>query len=118
EYNSKDVPTADGNVNGNIRFGQPGYMIVRVALHEIAHTLGIGTSSEYRNLIADGVFTGATATALLKELDNDPNAVLKGDQTHFWPYGLNKEGEFNGEEDGIKHCKIVRAILVDMGWVD
>ncbi|MBN2525679.1 MAG: hypothetical protein JXR76_04735, partial [Deltaproteobacteria bacterium] len=28
EYNSKDVPTADGNVNGNIRFGQPGYMIV------------------------------------------------------------------------------------------
>src|SRR5262245_48282748 len=37
------VATADGNFNGNIRFGSNrSYMTERTALHEISHTLGIG----------------------------------------------------------------------------
>lgn len=40
------VPTADGNLNGTIRFGSNrSYMTERTALHEIAHTIGVGTSS-------------------------------------------------------------------------
>ena len=40
------VPTADGNINGTIRFGSNrSYMNERTALHEIAHTIGVGTSS-------------------------------------------------------------------------
>lgn len=35
------VPTANGSYNGTINFG--GQIGTRVALHEISHTLGVGT---------------------------------------------------------------------------
>jgi hypothetical protein len=46
------VPTADGNFNGNIRFGaNRAYMNERTALHEISHTLGLAR----RRLSTSGV---------------------------------------------------------------
>ena len=44
---SPGTPTADGNYNGHIRFG--GQISKRVALHEIAHTLGIGQYRTWRD---------------------------------------------------------------------
>ncbi|MBN1759867.1 MAG: hypothetical protein JW863_16190 [Chitinispirillaceae bacterium] len=109
------VGTADGSFSGSIRFGENrSYMAVLTALHEIAHTVGVGTTNEYRNLIVDGIFTGTKATAMLRELTGDPNAELHGDQQHFWPYGLNYASEYESDDDYVYHCKIVNAMYQDM----
>jgi len=109
------VPTADGNVNGSIRFGGSDYMNHITAMHEIAHTLGIG-HPDFAALISGGIYTGALATAKLRELTGDPTAELHGDTMHFWPYGLNYVSEVESEQDLIFHCYIVEAIVADMGW--
>lgn len=114
-YYNTDVPTADGNSNGTIRFGaNRSYMLACTAMHEIAHTVGIGTTSEYQNLIQNGIFIGLHATAVLREISADPTALLKGDKLHFWPYGLNYASEVSGVNDLISHCSIVNAIYHDM----
>lgn len=115
-YYNTGVQTADASFNGTIRFGSNrSYMVVHTSLHEIAHTLGIGTTTEYRNLInSDKVFTGPRATAKLREITNDPNALLHGDQQHFWPYGLNYASEVKSEQDLINHCLIVNEMCKDM----
>ena len=42
-YYTHGVPTAEANYNGDLRFGSSAaYQTVRTALHEIAHTLGVG----------------------------------------------------------------------------
>lgn len=86
-------------------------------MHEIAHTLGIGTTWEYQSNFTDKIFLGESANALLKELDSDPDAEIHGDSQHFWPYGLNYASEYETEDDLINHCKIVRAILADCGLI-
>lgn len=114
-YYAPGVPTAEANFDGTIRFGSSrSYMSVITAMHEIAHTLGIGTTNEYKGLVQGGVFTGKSATRILREITEDDQAVLKGDQTHFWPYGLNYSSEVKSEEDLIRHCKIVDAIVQDL----
>lgn len=118
-YYNTSVSTADASFEGNIRFGSNrSYMVVLTALHEMAHTVGIGTTTEYRNLIRDNVFTGTRATAVLRELTSDPEAVLKGDAQHFWPYGLNYASEYTSDDDYIFHCRIVNAIYQDMFGVE
>lgn len=114
-YYNTNVTTADASFNGTIRFGsERSYMVVHTAMHEIAHTLGIGTTSEYRNLMQNGIFTGTKATAMLKEVTNNRDTVLKGDNQHFWPYGLNYASEVKSSQDLIDHCKIVDAMCKDM----
>ncbi len=105
------TPTADGNFNGHINFG--GQMSPRTALHEIAHTLGVGTHRRWRQLTEDGRWTGEHALALLREFDG-PDAVLNADRHHFWPYGLNYEHE-SSEENDRRHVLIVEALVRDMG---
>lgn len=108
------VATADGNSNGNIRFGKNrSYMVVCTAMHEIAHVLGIGTTDVYKKLIINKVYTGKKATEMLKEVTGDSNAVLKGDAQHFWPYGLNYSSEVKSTQDFINHVKIVNAMQMD-----
>lgn len=114
QYNT-GVQTADASFNGNIRFGASrSYMVVHTAMHEIAHTVGVGTTSEYRNLIQNGVFTGTHATAMLREIMGNPDTVVKGDSQHFWPFGLNYASEVKSDQDLINHCKIVDAMYKDM----
>lgn len=114
QYNT-DVATADASFSGNIRFGASrSYMSPGTAMHEIAHALGSGTTQEYKNLIQNGVFTGPKATAKLREITNDPAAVLKGDAQHFWPLGLNYASEIKSEKDLVDHCRLMEAILQDM----
>ncbi len=108
------VQTADGNFNGSIRFGSnKSYQVTCTAMHEIAHTIGVGTTSQWSGLIKNNVYIGKNASAKLKEIDS-PDAVLKGDNQHFWPYGLNYASEVKSEKDLINHCLIVNEIFKDL----
>jgi Domain of Unknown Function (DUF1080) len=110
---SPGTPTADGNYNGNIRFG--GQIGFRVALHELGHVLGIGTHPRWGEFAVGGKWTGAHAIAQLKAFDG-PDAVLHADRMHFWPYGLNFDQE-GSPENFRRHVLLVAAMRRDMGIV-
>ncbi|MFI0821152.1 hypothetical protein ACH4TX_38375 [Streptomyces sp. NPDC021098] len=105
------VPTADGNINGTIRFGNRSYMTERTALHEIAHTIGVGTSGRWASLTSGGTWRGAEATRLVKQYDGS-GAALSAGGGHFWPYGLNYENEFS-QTAADRHVNIVAAMVRD-----
>jgi 3-oxoacyl-ACP reductase-like protein len=106
------VPTADGNLNGTIRFGgNRSYMSERTALHEIAHTLGVGTSAGWSRLGGSGTWTGGQATALVKQYDGSGAKISTGGG-HFWPYGLNYDNEWSGTA-ADRHVRIVAAMVRD-----
>lgn len=108
------VATADGNVNGSLRFGSPDTMNSITAMHEIGHAAGVG-GPRFQPLIVGGIYTGPSATAVLRQLTTDPAAELHGDTQHFWPYGLNYTSEVSSDEDLIRHCLIVGAMQADFG---
>jgi len=109
------VATADASNNGTLRFGSTrSYMYVGTAMHEIAHTVGVGTTAEYKALMVNGVFTGAHATATLRAITGDSTAVLKGDAQHIWPYGLNYASEVKSATDLVNHCKIIESLYQDL----
>ncbi|GAA0530464.1 hypothetical protein [Chitinophaga japonensis] len=114
-YYEPSVPTADGNINGTIRFGSNTYyMNTATALHEIAHTVGVGTTSYWRNvLIVNGIYTGVNATQVLRNISGDPAAEIHGDSQHFWPYGLNYPSEATSPEDYVNHCLILEGMKQD-----
>jgi hypothetical protein len=105
------VPTADGNINGTIRFGNRSYMTERTALHEIAHTIGVGTSSGWSSLAAGGTWRGTQATALVRQFDGS-GATLSTGGGHFWPYGLNYDNEMSNTA-ADRHVRIVAAMVRD-----
>ncbi|WP_328339004.1 hypothetical protein OG873_14750 [Streptomyces violaceus] len=106
------VPTADGNINGTIRFGSNrSYMNERTALHEIAHTIGVGTSSGWSRLGGSGTWTGGQATALVKQYDGSGAKISTGGG-HFWPYGLNYDNEWSATA-ADRHVHIVAAMVRD-----
>ena len=113
-YYVPGVPTADGSNNGTIRFGSNTYyMNVGTAMHETAHTLGVGTNGSWVTLVVSGVYLGTNATTMLRSLTGDPAAQLHGDTQHFWPYGINYPTEVTSATDLINHCKIVDAMKKD-----
>jgi hypothetical protein len=109
------VATADGNVNGSIRFGATSSMNYITAMHEIGHTVGVG-SREFGALVVDGVFTGEAATRQLRAITGNESDVVHADTQHFWPYGLNYTTEVKTTDDLVNHCKIVVAIREDIGF--
>ena len=109
-YYSPGVPTAEASSNGDLRFGENrSYMVVPTAMHEMAHTLGVGTTSEYAATCVDGVFRDDKVQAKLREMDG-PNAELHCDRQHIWPYGLNQASEAKSEKDLINHVILVETI--------
>ena len=104
---------SEGRANGTIRFGSQASMNFINAMHEIAHTLGVGTT-EFRSLVANRVFTGESATAELRTITGMPTAVVNSDGDHFWPYGLNAASEYRSENDAVRHCAMVQAIRRDL----
>ncbi|KAJ9154703.1 Pectin lyase-like protein [Coniochaeta hoffmannii] len=104
------VQTADGNFNGNIRFGSNrAYMNERTALHETAHTLGIGQTAAFdRRCAADD---WPSATRLLRSWDGAAAKINCGGG-HIWPYGLNYDNEFS-ETNADRHCQLINAMLAD-----
>ncbi|GHD16911.1 hypothetical protein GCM10010313_45680 [Streptomyces violarus] len=106
------VPTADGNINGTIRFGSNrSYMNERTALHEISHTIGVGTSSGWSRLGGSGTWNGGQATALVKQYDGSGAKISTGGG-HFWPYGLNYDNEWSATA-ADRHVHIVAAMVRD-----
>lgn len=111
EYNT-GVATADGSTNGNIRFGSnASYQTIRTAMHEIAHTYGVGISSGWTANISGGHFVGANAVSMLASFDGT-GAIIYTGGGHFWPYGLNYETEWS-ETNGTRHVKMVTAMKAD-----
>lgn len=108
--NSPGTPTADANYDGWINWGQS--ISRRVALHEMSHTLGVGTHSNWQKNIKDGVWIGKNAAALVKEFDGK-DALIHADGMHFWPYGLNFDNESDKTND-VRHVRIVEAMRKDM----
>jgi hypothetical protein len=84
-------------------------MVVPTAMHEMAHTMGVGTTSEYAATCVDGVFRDDKVQAKLREMDG-PNAELHCDRQHIWPYGLNQASEAKSEKDLINHVILVETI--------
>lgn len=109
--NSPGTPTADANYDGWINWG--GSINRRVALHEIGHTLGIGTHPDWQKNIKDGKWTGKHALKQLREFDGE-KAELHADRMHFWPYGLNFDNESSPEND-LRFVKMVTAFRKDLG---
>jgi hypothetical protein len=108
------VATADGSNNGTIRFGSNTYyMNAGTAMHEIAHTLGVGTNSSWSSLMVGGIYTGSYATDMLRSLTGDQTAQIHGDTQHFWPYGINYPTEITSASVLVYHCKILEAMKKD-----
>ena len=104
------VATADGNYNGNIRFGSNrSYMNERTALHEISHTLGIGQTQAFDARCSTNNWP--SATELLKSWDG-PTAKINCGGGHIWPYGLNYDDEMS-ETNADRHCQLIDAMLGD-----
>lgn len=108
---SSSVKTADGSNSGWINFGHS--FGTRTAMHEIAHTLGVGTHWKWKYRVKDGLWTGEHANALVKAFGG-PEAKLHADRAHFWPYGLNYASE-KGPDLLARHVKMVVALRKDMG---
>lgn len=97
------TPTADCSYGGWMRVGpNESYQRTGTIQHEMAHAVGVGTtetwynSSIYRENTSTGFWLGERTDHILAFLENDNSAHLKGDKTHFWPYGINGAHEDNG----------------------
>lgn len=113
-YYNTSVSTADGNINGTIRFGSSrSYMDTCTAMHEIAHTVGVGQSSAWFAMVKNGIYTGTGATAELRNITGVSTDALHGDSQHFWPYGLNYSSEVKTDADYVNHCRIVNQMKKD-----
>ena len=110
-YYSPGVPTAEASSNGDLRFGENrSYMVVPTAMHEMGHTMGIGTTSEYWAACQDGVFRNDKVQEKLRELSGKASDELHCDNQHIWPYGLNRASEVESEKDLIIHVQLVEFI--------
>ena len=105
---SPGTPTADANFAGWINVGsKPDYQKAGTAMHEMAHTVGIGQHSKYNELMKS-TWQGKRANEILQMMTNDPSAVVKGDGMHFWPYGVNG----SWEDDGSDFLYIMNALIL------
>ncbi|WP_428741669.1 hypothetical protein [Tenacibaculum sp.] len=106
---SSDTPTADANFSGWINVGsKPDYQRAGTAMHEMAHSVGVGTHAKYWELMYDGFWHGDRANEILQMMTNDTNAVVKGDGLHFWPFGING----SWEDDGSDFLYIMNALIL------
>ena len=107
---SSGVPTADANYDGWIRFGSnASYQQVGTALHEMAHCIGVGTHGSWAGLLLkNGVYQGRRANRVLQLMTGDPKTFVRGDNTHFWPYGINGAHE----DDRNEMTYIINTMLV------
>lgn len=97
------TPTAEASYGGYMQFGAgSGYQRTGTALHEMAHTIGVGQhwmwygpNSPLRAEGTRGTWLGERANKVVQFLNNDPAAFMTGDAVHMWPYGINGSQEDN-----------------------
>ena len=111
---SPGTPTADANFDGWINMGaKTSYQRAGTAMHEMAHTVGIGTHWKYAELMK-GTWQGNRANEILQMMTNNPDAVMKGDGTHMWPYGINGAHEDSGSDElYMVHALIIQGMKTD-----
>jgi hypothetical protein len=109
------VATADANFSGVMRFGAKSTMQQITAMHEIGHTMGVGTYGAWSSRLSGGVWTGSEANAVLRSITGNQSESIHGDGQHFWPYGLNYTSEVKSSADLVNHARIVAALRRDMG---
>jgi hypothetical protein len=110
-YNT-GVPTAEANVNGDLRFGgSTSYQNVRTAMHEMGHCYGVGQTATWNSLTSGGGYSGTNGTAAIKAFET-PTSTLNSGGGHFWPYGMNQDSEWS-ETNAFRHVKIVRSMDLD-----
>ena len=116
------TPTAEASYGGWMRFGpNASYQRTGTALHEMAHTIGVGThsmwygpSSPLRETGSRGLWLGERVDKVIQFISNNPNEHLTGDNVHMWPYGINGAQEDNGSELlYITNCLIAQALGED-----
>ncbi|MDQ1084238.1 MULTISPECIES: RICIN domain-containing protein [Microbacterium] len=104
------VQTADASINGNIRFGSNrGFMQEGTALHEMSHTVGVGTAGHFQGKC--DAQDWPSALPLLRTWDG-PEARINCGGSHFWPYGLNYSNEYN-ETNFDRNVRLVQAMHHD-----
>lgn len=110
---SAGVPTAQAGYGGWIDFG--GHYSAFTAIHEIQHSLGVGTVGAWSSRQSNGQWTGDRALQRIR-LYEGAGASIGCDGAHFWPYGLNFDSE-DGPAARERHVKLVSAMRWDMGIV-
>ncbi|WP_442845694.1 hypothetical protein [Leeuwenhoekiella sp. H156] len=96
---SPGTPTADANLDGWINMGaKPSYQRAGTAMHEMAHSVGIGTHGKYWELMTDGTWDGKRTLEILDFMTEGKNTMLYGDRMHIWPYGINGANEDSGDD--------------------
>lgn len=106
-----NVPTANAGYKSRISFG--GSRGVSTALHEMGHVFGVGTYEPiWTNLLSGGQWQGNNGNAELQRY-NGPGAIINGDGSHFWPYGLNFSTE-DSPEARLRHVRVIGAMRSDM----
>lgn len=112
---SPGTPTADATFAGWINMGSnAAYQKAGTAMHEMAHTVGVGQHTKYWQLMVNGKWQGTRANEILQMMTNDPLAYVKGDNVHFWPYGINGSWEDNGSDSlYIMNALIVQGMKAD-----
>jgi len=104
------VQTADATINGNIRFGSNrSYMVEGTALHEMSHTVGVGTAWNFQSKC--DAQDWPAALPLLRSWDG-PDARINCGGGHFWPYGLNYSNEFS-ETAFDRNVRLIQAMHHD-----
>tara|TARA_R110002020_G_scaffold245318_5_gene459030 strand:+ start:1510 stop:2691 length:1182 start_codon:yes stop_codon:yes gene_type:complete len=112
---SPGTPTADANFAGTIRVGaNERYQRTGTAMHEMAHTVGVGQHWKWNDLIKSGVYQGVEANAILQMMTNNNTATVRGDEIHFWPYGINGAHEDYGNDmTYIIHALLIQGMKKD-----
>lgn len=100
------TPTADCSYGGWMRVGpNQSYQRTGTIMHEALHAIGVGqhdvwygSSSPLRAGSGTGQWLGTRATEFVRFWDNNASAIVNGDNTHIWPYGINGANEDNGTD--------------------
>jgi len=122
-YTTDTGTTANANYEGWVVFGTQ--RTTRTALHEGAHTLGMGTFTgvypndtgpSYSTMISGGVWKGEYGNQAQFDTYNANVDGLHGDGHAIWPGGMNYESEFT--DNWVYRVWMVRiqaGIRCDMG---
>ena len=112
---SPGTPTADANFAGWINMGAvESYQRTGTALHEMAHTVGIGQHWRFDDLFTDNRYNGERANEIVQLMSGNDEEYIRKSGVHFWPYGINGAHEDTGEEDlYITHCLILQGMKTD-----
>ncbi|MEK7952547.1 LamG-like jellyroll fold domain-containing protein [Luteolibacter soli] len=108
------VPTAESNYNGELKFG--GSISTQVAIHEIAHYLGSGTTNEWNDRFGgDNVWDGAMLKHFVKQYDG-PGAEIYQSGVHYYPYGFNYGNE-DSPQARRRLPRLIEAMRFDLGFI-